>query len=272
MVLLRWLLPPLLAASLLLHLWLYGHLLLELPGDWLLWCGLIMVAGAAVGFALLRPVSRRLFSRITPPAWIRQMVAQLSRRLAIKEPEIFALNTEGINAFALGNPGGGGVVFYHARMLAHLTQDEVEAVMAHELAHLSEGHAMLTTLLQGMTAPMLMPVAGCAGLFFSLLFGIRNFRQHVIQVYHMLNILLFPLTTVCIALLMRQWEYVADARAAALVGKAKYIAALQCLHGSFFQAPDLLNMTAVRSAADNDQWALSHPRLKQRIRALRELG
>jgi len=109
-------------------------------------------------------------------------------------------------------------------------------------------------------------------LFMSWLFGIRDFRQHFIQVYHLLSILLFPVTTILIALVMRQWEYAVDAQAAQLVGKAKYIAALQCLHGSFFQHPDLLNLSAGHITGNQDQWALSHPTLKQRIHALREVG
>lgn len=272
MAMTRWLLLPLLALSLLLHLWVYAGLLLAMPAAWVLYGGLFMLLIAVFGLVLLRPICRGFYAQAVPPPWIRQVIGHLSQRLGIRAPDVYALNTDGINAFALGHIGSSGVVFYHARMLAHLTQDEVEAVMAHELAHLAEGHAVITTFLQGMTAPLLVPVAACAGYFMSLLFGIRGFRQHFLQLHHMLNILLFPVTTVLLALLMRQWEYAADARAARLVGKVKYIAALQCLHGSFFQAPDLLNLAAVRSAADNDQWALSHPRLKQRIRALRELG
>jgi len=199
-------------------------------------------------------------------------VARLSNRLGINQPALYALSTDGINAFALGDARTSGVVFYHGHMLAHLTQDEVESVLAHELAHLASGHAMLMTFLQGMIAPLIAPLAMCAGLFLSLLFGIRGLRQHFIQVYHLLSILLFPVTTFLIALVMRQWEYAADAQAAQLVGKAKYIAALQCLHGSFFQHPDLLSLSAGKSPADTDQWALSHPSLKQRIHALREVG
>jgi len=213
-----------------------------------------------------------LFRHAMPPEWMTHLVAQLSNRLGINPPAVYALSTDGINAFALGDARTSGVVFYHGHMLAHLTQDEVESVLAHELAHLASGHAMLMTFLQGMIAPLIAPLAMCAGLFLSLLFGIRGLRQHFIQVYHLLSILLFPVTTFLIALVMRQWEYAADAQAAQLVGKAKYIAALQCLHGSFFQHPDLLSLSAGKSPADTDQWALSHPSLKQRIHALREVG
>ena len=269
---LMWLSAPLLIVSLVGHVWLFTSYLLRFPLAWTLFIVGCLMFFALLCLLMLRVFCRALFARATSPQWMTQLITQLSNRLGISQPELYALTSEGINAFALGDARTSGVVFFHKQMLAHLTQDEVEAVLAHELAHLASGHAMLMTFLQGMTAPLIAPVAACAGFFMSLLFGIRGFRQHLIQIYHMLSILLFPVTTLLIALVMRQWEYAADAQAARLVGKTKYIAALQCLHGSFFQHPDLLNYAAGKSAADNDQWALSHPSLKQRIHALREVG
>lgn len=269
---LMWLSAPVLIGSLLGHFWVYTRFLLTLP-----FSGTLLVTGCLMLFALLclllmRVVCKRLFARATPPPWMLQFVLQLSQRLGIGQPALYTLSTEGINAFALGDARSSGVVFFHKQMLAHLTHDEVESVLAHELAHLAFGHAMLMTFLQGMTAPLIVPLAGCAALLMSLSFGIRDFRQHFIQVYHLLNVLLFPVTTMLIAIIMRQWEYAADAQAARMVGKAKYIAALQCLHGSFFQHPDLLSLSAGQATSDKDQWALSHPSLKQRIHALREVG
>ena len=269
---LMWLLAPLLILSLLAQVWFYVGYLLGVTLAWVLCASGSLLLIALLGLLIVRPLCRVLFSRAALPGWMSQLVLHLSHRLGMRSPELYTLSTEGINAFALGGNLTGSAVLFHQQMLAHLTQDEVEAVLAHELAHLYDGHAMLMTFLQGMTAPVVAPAALCIALFMSLLFGIRGFSQHFIQVYHMLSILLFPIKSFLIALVMRQWEYAADARAARLVGKAKYIAALQCLHGSFFQHPDLLNLAANRSAVDKDQWALSHPGLKQRIHALRELG
>jgi heat shock protein HtpX len=269
---LMWLSTPVLIVSLLGHVWVYTTYLLRFPIAWTLFIAGCLIFFALLCLLLLRLLCRSLFVRATSPEWMRQLVTQLSHRLGISQPELYVLSTEGMNAFALGDARTSGVVFFHMQMLAHLTQDEVESVLAHELVHLASGHAMLMTFLQGMTAPLIAPLAACAGFFMSLLFGIRGFKQHFIQVYHMLSVLLFPVTTMLIALVMRQWEYAADEQAARLVGKAKYIAALQCLHGSFFQHPDLLNLSAGHPASDNDQWALSHPSLKQRIHALREVG
>lgn len=269
---LMWLSAPLLILSLLGQLWFYAGYLLDVPLSRVFMLMGVLVFIALSCLFLIRQVCRQLFARVELSGWISQLVSQLSHRLGMRQPDLYALSAEGINAFALGDARLGGVVFFHGQMLSQLTQDEVESVLAHELTHLDAGHAMLMTFLQGMSMPLLAPVAACAGLFMSLLFGIRGFRQHFIQVYHMLNILLFPVTSFLIAVVMRQWEYEADAQAARLVGREKYIAVLQCLHGSFFQHPDLLNLASSRNSKGNDQWALSHPRLKQRIHALRELG
>ena len=269
---LMWLAVPVLLGSLIAHLWIYLVYLLGIPVVWSLCVLGGLMLFALLSLLLLRLICRRLFGSASVSAWIQRLVTQLAQRLGIRRPVLCTLSTEGINAFALGDARKSGVVFFHAQVLAHLTQDEVESVLAHEMIHLASGHAMLMTFLQGMTALLLAPLAACAGFFMALLFGIRGFRQHIIQVYHLLSVLLFPVTTILIALVMRQWEYAVDAQAARLVGKAKYIAALQCLHGSFFQHPDLLNLSAGQPAADHDQWALSHPSLKQRIQALREVG
>ncbi|MEJ2390245.1 MAG: M48 family metalloprotease [Gammaproteobacteria bacterium] len=269
---LMWLSAPILIMSLLGHIWFYAGYILRLPLTWVLLIAGSMLLVALVGLFLLRPLCRALFGQTEQPGWILQLLSQLSHRLGMRQPELHVIAADGINAFALGDARTGGVILFHGQLLSQLTQDEVESVMAHELAHLEAGHAMLMTFLQGMSAPLLAPVAACASLFMSVLFGIGSLRQHFIQIYHMLSVLVFPITSLLIALVMRQWEYTADAQAARLVGKSKYIAALQCLHGSFFHQPDLLNLTSNRTAAENDQWALSHPRLKQRIQALRELG
>lgn len=269
---LMWLSAPVLIASLLGHVWFYTSYILGFPLGWFLFLVGCLMFIALLCLVLLRAFCRILFLHAPPPEWLKQLVTQQAYRLGISRPELYALSTEGINAFALGDARTSGVVFFHGQILSHLTQDEVESVLAHELAHLASGHAMLMTFLQGMIAPLIAPLAATAGLFLSLLFGIRGFRRQFIQVYHLLSMLLFPVTTILIALVMRQWEYAADARAARLVGKTKYIAALQCLHGSFFQHPDLLSLSAGNSFTDSDQWALSHPSLKQRIRALREVG
>lgn len=272
MRLLMWLSPPVLILSLLAHVWVYARYLLGLGSTSILIiaCGMLLVA--LLGLFLLRSFCRMLFVKTELPPWTRHLVLQLSQRMDIRAPVLYALTAEGINAFALGDVRTGGVVFFHRQMLLQLTPDEVEAVLAHEFVHLEAGHTMLMTFMQGMTAPLLAPAAICASLFMSMLFGIRGLRQRFIQIYHTLNVLLFPATSLLVALVMRQWEYAADARAARLVGKAKYIAALQCLNGSFFQQPDLLNLDTIRTLPGNDQWALSHPRLKQRIQALRDLG
>jgi len=267
-----WLAAPVLLLSLIAQIGLYTTYLLHFPTEWSAWLILCLLLVALMSLLLLRFFCRVAFSQVSLPEWVTPMLRHLARLQGISPPALYRLSTDGINAFALGDFSRSGVIFIHAQMMAHLTQDEVESVLAHELAHLASGHAMLTTFLQGMTGMMIAPLSLIAGLFLSLVFGIRNFKQYFIQVYHTLGILLFPITTVLIALVMRHWEYAADARAAQLVGKSKYIAALQCLHGSFFQHPDLLSLSAGRPSANQDQWALSHPSLKQRIHALREVG
>ncbi|MGD8926630.1 MAG: M48 family metalloprotease, partial [Thioalkalispiraceae bacterium] len=77
------------------------------------------------------------------------------------------------------------------------------------------------------------------------------------------------------------WEYQADSCAASLVGKQQYLQTLRCLHGSFFQHPNLLNQigkapikvaTKTQVQPKSQEGGFTHPSLAQRINALQEIG
>ena len=201
------------------------------------------------------------------------MINTLARRFNLLQPEIHTLNTPGLNAFALQGLSKRGHILLNASVLTQLNQDEVEAVLAHECSHIADYHAMMLTVVQGMTLPMTLPIAVCAGLFYAFIYGLDKFRSAILTLNHIMTVLLFPLTSIGIALFTRYWEFEADRQAAQAVGTEKYISALQCLHGSFFQHPNLLEISAGTGIRENRYgWALSHPSLAQRINALLEIG
>lgn len=263
----------LLGASLVAHVWAAGLWFFSLETATLMIISVVLVVCGFVALAAVKQLCRFLFRLATVPAWMEVLAQRHAQALSLARPQLYQLSGTGINAFALSGLGGTGIILFHTNIIRQLTQDEIEAVIAHELAHLSERHSTVMTFLQGMAMPLVVPAALLVGSMISLLYGVRGFRVYFVNAYSLFSLSLFPLTSILIALVSRHWEYRADAIAAQLVGSDRYIAALRCLHGMFFQHPDLLSMT-VMAAHENrrDEWALSHPGLHKRIAALHRIG
>ncbi len=244
---------------------------------------LLVLTLCGVGFSFGLGFVSQLYSpdRSARVQWLALMSQQLARRANIAQPAICILNTVGINAFALDSIFGRGYVLLHAQIFSSLTQDEVEAVLAHEICHIAQGHASILTFVQGMTVVITIPVAFLLNLCFSLFTGLGHFRHRLIKLNSLILFLSFPLTSILVMLVTRQWEYEADRCAAGIVGKQQYLQVLRCLHGSFFQHPNFLSRSTWLPGTGSNglsRWlkrpinGLSHPSLAQRINALQMIG
>jgi heat shock protein HtpX len=85
-------------------------------------------------------------------ALLMPMVDRLCARLGMPRPRVLVMDDSAANAFAIGtNPSNATIVFTRP-ILALLPPDELEAVAAHELAHIANGDtrvAMLSAALLG---------------------------------------------------------------------------------------------------------------------------
>ena len=152
----------------------------------------------------------------------------------------------------------------------HMTRDEVEAVLAHEMAHVGNGDMVTLTLIQG--------VVNTFVVFLSrLISGVvaRNDDGEIasgtyFMVSMVLQVLFGFLASFVVMWFSRQREYRADAGAAKLVGAPKMIAALQRLKGGESQLPR--EMTAMGIASEGKDSLLStHPTLDNRIARLQQM-
>ena len=259
--------------TILLQLWLLNFLVFDFPVHylWIVYCLLIISGFVFAWFS-------RHFCRLiadhstTVPRWLVLQLKTLSQKFNLAVPEVHVLNMPGLNAFALQGLSRRGHILLHTSVLTHLHQDEVEAVLAHEYSHLARHHAFMLTIVQGMTLPLTVPVALLAGVLYAFIYGLDKFRGVFLALLHVMTVLWFPLTSVGLALFTRGWEFAADRQAAQVIGTEKYIAVLTCLHGSFFQHPNLLSIAEPNARGTQQAWALSHPSLAQRINALLEIG
>jgi heat shock protein HtpX len=211
------------------------------------------------------------------PAWLMAMSRDLAGKLNMSEPKVHTLDSPGLNAFAIDNMTRHGHVFFHRQLLMSLTHDEVEAVLAHEMCHVDKGHAGALTFIQGVMSPVSLPIALFMSLLYSAVFGMAGLRINMVRINSFLSFVMFPLASLILLSANRFWEFEADACASNLVGKEQYLQVLRCLHGSFFQHPNLL--TAFNGSDERGETVkksqtagLTHPSLAQRINALQEIG
>lgn len=244
---------------------------------------LMLLIAVGLIFCLFISFFSRLFiDRARPtPTWLKSMTNTLTYKLSIPEPEIHILNTTGLNAFAIDSLTRNGHIFLHQQVLGSLTHDEVEAILAHEMCHIKKGHAGVLSFMQGMMLPVTLTFSVLFSFLFCLYTGFDQFRANLLTANSFLSLVCFPVASVVLFIFNRYWEYEADACAASLVGKEQYLQALRCLHGSFFQHPNLLAAIGSISSITSEKGqrkkksqdgGFSHPSLAQRINALQEIG
>ena len=80
--------------------------------------------------------------------WLLDTVHKLSTRAGIKMPEVAVYEGEP-NAFATGAFKNSALVAVSTGLLQTMNHEEVEAVLAHEVAHVANGDMVTMTLIQG---------------------------------------------------------------------------------------------------------------------------
>ncbi len=82
-------------------------------------------------------------------AWLLQTVQNQAMQWNLKTPEVAIYDSPEPNAFATGPSKNNSLVAVSTGLLNHMTRDEVEAVLAHEMAHVGNGDMVTLTLIQG---------------------------------------------------------------------------------------------------------------------------
>ena len=125
-----------------------AYALYETAGAWMLWIGLsvssIMLARRFIGTYLLRRVIHH--SRPIDPdseAHVLAMVRSLSERSSLKRvPTVLVIPAGSSGAFAMA--GKGGRILISSDLLSELDQQELEGILAHEMAHLEARDVQVT--------------------------------------------------------------------------------------------------------------------------------
>ncbi|MCM1512280.1 MAG: protease HtpX [Oxalobacter formigenes] len=205
--------------------------------------------------------------------WLLATVERLARTAGIGMPEVAVYEGEP-NAFATGAFKNSALVAVSTGLLQNMTYEEVEAVLAHEVAHIANGDMVTMTLLQGVVNTFVIFLARVVGFFVDRGLSRDSEDRGVGMGYYVTvmvcEIVFGLLASIIVAWFSRRREYRADAGSAKLMGRRQpMIHALQRL-GSLASGELPKNLTAAGINSSGRLTALfrTHPPIEKRIEAL----
>ncbi len=150
-----------------------------------------------------------------------RMVERLSANAGVPTPRLYAIDDPTPNAFATGRDPKHGVVAVTTGILQILNRDELEGVIAHELAHIKNRDMLISTIAATM-AGAITSIAQMA-MFASFFTGggrHSDDEEGANPFVAMLMIILGPIAAALIQMAVsRSREYAADADGARICGK-----------------------------------------------------
>lgn len=208
---------------------------------------------------------------------IHTMVQKLSQQAGIPMPRLYITPDAQANAFATGRDPNHAAIAVTQGLLSALPDRQVEAVLAHEIAHVKHRDILI--------ASAAATIASAIGFLANIaMFGGLGGDDEDSGggIFGLIGILLAPIAATIIQLaISRQREYVADARAAELIGYGQPLAdALQSIHRLATQAPMHHNPAYSSMYIGNPLGGASrglanlfstHPPVEERIKRLMEL-
>ena len=81
--------------------------------------------------------------------WLYATVRRLTQQANLPMPEVGVYNSPEVNAFATGPSKSRSLVAVSAGLMRGMRHEEIEGVLAHEVAHIANGDMVTMTLLQG---------------------------------------------------------------------------------------------------------------------------
>lgn len=208
-----------------------------------------------------------------------QMVTRLSQAAGLPAvPEIGVYDSPEMNAFATGPSKRRSLVAFSTGILGRMSQNELEGVTGHELAHIANGDMVTMTLIQGVINAFVMFLSRVIA-FALTARGNDNEERPTMSTYILIPILeiVFSfLGMIVVAWFSRKREFRADAGSARYAGREKMVAALEALqkaYGNPVTAPQGENAMATMKISGGNRGFLhlfsTHPPLEERIESLK---
>ena len=201
------------------------------------------------------------------------MVKHLADQANIGMPEVGIYPSNEINAFATGWNRNNALVAVSEGLLNAMNKDELEGVLAHEVAHIKNGDMVTMTLIQGVINAFIIFGARVAAFAVMRAMG-RSSDEIGGFAYWGVSILFeifFGIIASTIVMAFSRWrEFGADYGGAQLSSKKKMVAALQFLQKHHRVETQHKSFATMKMNGDSAFMKLfsSHPPLEKRIMAL----
>lgn len=254
-------------------------------GQLLLFCAVFGMGGSFISLAMSKWMAKRAMGaqvieepRDETSRWLVNTVQNLARQRGIGMPEVAIFDSPEPNAFATGASKNKALVAVSTGLLRNMNKAEIEAVLGHEISHVSNGDMVTLTLIQGVLNTFVMFLARVVGYAIDKAV-FRNERDGVGIGYFVTvivaQIVFGILASVIVMWFSRQREFRADAGGAELAGRDHMISALEALKRPAETQGLPEQLAAFGIGGGRSKWGAlfaSHPPLDVRIEALKNAG
>jgi len=211
--------------------------------------------------------------------WLVQTVERQAQAAGIRMPEVGIFESPDPNAFATGWNRNDALVAVSTGLLQHMSRDEVEAVVGHEVSHVANGDMVTLTLIQGVVNTFVVFLSTVIGhLVDRVVFKTEEGHGPAYFIVSIVaQVLLSILATMIVMAFSRYREFQADAGGARLTSRAQMASALRALQ-RVHEPRDLPSGEFAAFGISGGVGAglkrlfMSHPPLEERIAALEGRG
>lgn len=197
---------------------------------------------------------------------IHRSIERMSDEMGIEKPRVMVAEMGVPNAFAVGRKKA-GVVVVSAELIHMLDHDELEGVLAHELAHIRNRDVIMMVIGQGIAS-----IVAIVAQFAVLFAGDNDFGDFIMAMI-VGNIVQF-IVMIFVLAISRYREYVADSDAAEITGGEPLARALEQINSADHSRSRVDEQASALCIHGESRSLLSkifstHPPTEKRIRRLR---
>jgi heat shock protein HtpX len=206
-------------------------------------------------------------------AWLLETVRRQAQAAGIGMPEVAVYQAAEPNAFATGANRNNALVAVSTGLLQSMDEDEIEAVLAHEVSHVANGDMVTLALIQGVVNTFVMFLSRIIGtLVDRVVFKVERGQGPAYYITVIVaELVLGVLASIVVMWFSRYREFHADAGSARISGKHKMIRALQRLESIHSEPlPGQLSAFGIAGGGGLTKLFMTHPPLQERIAALQE--
>jgi heat shock protein HtpX len=219
---------------------------------------------------------------------LHAMVERLCAMANLSKPRIAVVDSNVPNAFATGRNPKHAAVAVTSGLWNRLDEQEVEAVLGHELSHIANRDVLVMTVASffAMLAALLTRFGLYAGMFGGFGGGNRSSNNNQTPVWLivlLVSIVVYAISFILIRTISRYREYAADRGSAIMTGAPENLmSALQKISSGITQIPqqDLREVQGMNAffiiptnwKSNMSEWMMDHPPLEKRLAALSEIA